>query len=82
MPEIPVAALYDGMPLCGFDEAVGLGAECVNLSCEFADAATVAQARALGLEVLIYTVNEPDEIHHWKAAGARGVFTDFPERRP
>ena len=82
MPGAAIAALYDGVPLRNFDDAVALGAESVNLSCEFADAAMIAAARMQGLDVLIYTVNEPDEIHRWKTAGASGVFTDFPERRP
>lgn len=82
MPEVPIAALYDGLPLRGFADALELGAEYVNLNCEFADEAMVAAARASSLKVLLYTVNHPDEIARWRAAGAAGVFTDYPERRP
>ncbi len=81
-PDTPIAALYDGLPLRGFDDALELGAKTVNLNCEFADAPLIAEAHARGLDVLIYTVNEPDEIRYWKNAGASGVFTDYPERRP
>ena len=79
LPEIPLGALYAGLPLHGFKDALELGAEYVNLSSEFADAAIVAGARERGLKVMIYTVNEPDEMLRWKREGASGVFTDDPQ---
>jgi len=82
MPGIPIAALYDGVPLHGFADALALGATSVNLNQEFCDAALIAEAAQAGLKTLVYTVNPAEEIAYWKQAGAAGVFTDFPERRP
>jgi glycerophosphoryl diester phosphodiesterase len=40
----------------------------------------VAAARALGLEALVYTVNEPARMLELAALGATGIFTDYPDR--
>jgi len=39
----------------------------------------IAAARALGLETLVYTVNEPARMLELAAFGAGGVFTDRPD---
>ena len=33
-----------------------------------------------GLRVLVYTVNEPEEIASLKEMGVDGIFCDFPDR--
>ena len=40
----------------------------------------IAAARALGIETLVYTVNEPARMLELAALGAGGVFTDYPDR--
>lgn len=49
----------------------------------FADGRTsrrgLARARALGLEPLVYTVNDPTRMRELADAGAAGVFTDRPD---
>jgi len=49
----------------------------------FADARVTARglaaARALGLETLVYTVNDPARMLELRALGAGGVFTDRPD---
>ena len=39
----------------------------------------LAAARRLGLETLVYTVNEPARMRELAALGAGGIFTDRPE---
>jgi len=39
----------------------------------------IEAARALGLETLVYTVNEPERMLELAALGAGGVFTDRPD---
>jgi glycerophosphoryl diester phosphodiesterase len=39
----------------------------------------VAAARALGLETLVYTVNDPARMRALDEAGVSGIFTDDPE---
>jgi glycerophosphoryl diester phosphodiesterase len=80
LPEVPLGALYDGVPLDLAASAQALGACCVNLSAEFLDTAMIEDARARGLAVYVYTVNEPDDIEAMRALGVDGLFTDFPDR--
>ncbi len=40
----------------------------------------VAFARAMGVRLLVYTVNEPAEMERLAALGVDGIFTDFPDR--
>jgi len=39
----------------------------------------VARAHALGLQALVYTVNEPSRLRELQAIGADGMFTDRPD---
>lgn len=40
----------------------------------------VRQAQAAGLKVLVYTVNEPEDIASMRTLGVDGVFSDYPDR--
>ena len=44
------------------------------------DAQKVAQARKLGLRVIAWTVNEPDEIRRMLALNLDGIISDYPDR--
>ena len=57
-----------------------LGAVALNQSAEFVDAQLVADAKARGLQVNVYTVNDADEYLRLAALGVDGVFTDVPDR--
>jgi len=79
-PEIPIGVLLCGVPLEWAAEAAELSAQALNISEEFADERLIGDAKARGLKVYVYTVNERDEIEHLRKMGVDGVFTDFPER--
>lgn len=79
-PEIPIGALIGGVPLDWAGAAVELGAAALNLSAEFVDPRLVADAKAHGMQVYVYTVNDPDEMRALRALGVDGVFTDYPDR--
>jgi len=57
-----------------------LGAVSVHLSHEFLAPNLLADARARGLAIYVYTVNQPEEIERLRALGVDGLFTDYPER--
>lgn len=80
LPEVPVAALYCGVPLDWAGVAVELGARCLNLSDEFVDEKLLADAHARGLRVNVYTVNDPEDLRRLRDLGVDGVFTDYPDR--
>lgn len=44
------------------------------------DAAKVAQARSLGLRIVAWTVNEPDDIRHVLGLKLDGLISDYPDR--
>jgi glycerophosphoryl diester phosphodiesterase len=57
-----------------------VGARGLHLRKTAADRKSLAAARENGLEVRVWTVNEPREFAPLGQLGASGVFTDFPER--
>ncbi|MDP3857184.1 MAG: glycerophosphodiester phosphodiesterase family protein [Stagnimonas sp.] len=79
-PEFAVGVLLCGVPLDWAGCANELQASSLNLSSEFVDARLVADAKARGLEVYVYTVNDPAEYRRLAALGIDGVFTDYPDR--
>lgn len=80
LPEVPIGALICGVPLDWAAAASELGASVLALSSEFVDDKLVADAQQRGLQVYVYTVNDPDEIARLRAAGVDGLFSDYPER--
>ena len=79
-PEIPVGVLLGGVPLDFAGCATELQAASVNISSEFVDPRLVADAKAHGRKVYVYTVNDPAEMRALRALGVDGVFTDYPDR--
>jgi glycerophosphoryl diester phosphodiesterase len=57
-----------------------LGAWSFHPSIDFVNPALIEDARHRGLEVWVYTVNDPADFRNLSAMGATGVFADFPER--
>ena len=80
LPEVPVAVLLCGVPLDWAACASELQAVALNQSVEFVDARLLADAKARGLAVNVYTVNDADEYERLAALGVDGVFTDVPDR--
>ena len=80
LPQVPVAVLLCGVPLDWAACASELQAIALNQSAEFVDARLLADAKARGLAVNVYTVNDADEYTRLAAMGVDGVFTDVPDR--
>ena len=80
LPEVPIAVLLCGVPLDWAACATELQARALNQSAEFVDARLLADAKARGLRVNVYTVNDADEYQRLAAMGVDGVFTDVPDR--
>jgi glycerophosphoryl diester phosphodiesterase len=63
-----------------FDVANELRAWSVNVSRKIATPRLVETARSRGFHTLVYTVNDPGEALELERCGAKGVFTDYPDR--
>lgn len=57
-----------------------LGADAYNPSVSVIAAPQIQTLRDQGIDVYIYTVNEPAKLQELVAAGASGIFTDYPQR--
>ena len=75
-----IGVLIAGPPTNGVAVAVDLGAYSVHLSLEFVDRTFVEDAHLCGLQVFVFTVNDPDDIRRMEELGVDGVFTNYPER--
>ncbi|MFA6029736.1 MAG: glycerophosphodiester phosphodiesterase family protein [Elusimicrobiota bacterium] len=59
--------------------AADIGCESLHISRQQADARWVRCARAQGLKLLVYTVDDPAEAGRLKALGVEGVFSNQPD---
>lgn len=57
-----------------------LDAWSINLDLAMVTREIVDRAHAAGFKLLVYTVNEPDDIDRMRALGVDGIFTNFPDR--
>lgn len=80
LPDVPLGALYCGVPLDWAGIAAELGARYLNISNEFVDRKLIADVHQRGLRMNVYTVNDVEEMKRLRAAGVDGVFTDVPDR--
>jgi glycerophosphoryl diester phosphodiesterase len=75
-------ALMECLPISGAALARDANASFVGLSIDFATAEFIAALHDDGLEVWLYTVNDPRLIQYAIKLGADGVISDYPERIP
>jgi glycerophosphoryl diester phosphodiesterase len=74
-------ALMDGVPPLGAAFADGI-ASMVGMDNDFTTAEFITTLHDAGLEVWLYTVNEPALIQRAIDLGADGIISDYPERVP
>ena len=76
-----IGVLWEDAPIEeGVRLAERVGARTLHVRKDAITEAVLAAARAGGLGVLGWTVNDPRDCDRLDAAGVDGVFTDFPER--
>lgn len=78
MPGQPLAALYEAPPDDWPEVLAGLGAASLHVWHEALDPALLARARAEGVRLRVYTVNDPARLAPFREAGLAGVITDHP----
>ena len=80
-PELPTALVVeDEGDLAGaLQEAARAGHRALHPEWKLVDRALVKRARALGLELRAWTVNDADDIRRLAKLGVDGLITDVPD---
>lgn len=78
--DIKLGALTANLPLDYAAFAQQLQAYSVNCDVSFINQAFVDDAKARGLKVYVYTVDQPDDIKRLQQYGVDGIFSNYPER--
>jgi glycerophosphoryl diester phosphodiesterase len=81
-PQARTMALMESVPFSGADVACQANATLVGLAHHSANAEILRALHDAGLEVWLYTVNQPRRIARAIDLGADGVISDYPERVP
>ncbi|HEV2601806.1 MAG TPA: glycerophosphodiester phosphodiesterase [Candidatus Babeliales bacterium] len=78
--EVSMGAIINGLPigLAEFGERVGASCIVVDINCM--NQALVDDAHARGMKIMVYTVNDYDDIALMKAMGVDGIISNFPDR--
>ena len=80
-PDAEIGVLCDQTPgPAALQLAERVGARALHVRKEAATGTTVAAAATAGLQIRVWTVNEPGEFNRLAAAGVHAIFTDYPER--
>ena len=79
-PDALVAPLLGGIPLDLAQSATQLQAYSINLDLSFTSKALIDDAHQRGVKVLVYTVDNPDDIRALKSLGVDGIFSNYPDK--
>ncbi|MEW5765296.1 MAG: glycerophosphodiester phosphodiesterase [Acidobacteriota bacterium] len=79
-PEVPLAVLARSADGPAMELAREVNAQALHLPLRGTLGEDLERARSMGLPVLVFTVNLPEDIRTVYHMGAAGVFTDYPER--
>lgn len=77
-PQQFIGALTTNCPLAYAQFATDLKAWSVHIDVDFVTPEFVADAHQRGLKVLVFTVDEPQDMLELKAMGVDGIFTNHP----
>lgn len=76
VPELPRGMLYEAVPAHWRDDARKLGTVSLHASHKHLDGPQVSEIKAAGLQMLVYTVNEPARARELAAWGVDAICTD------
>jgi len=79
VPEIPIGLLSSKLANI-ISAARDLRATAIHPHKDVVTPTLIEKAREAGLQIHVWTVNDPAEMSKFRSLGADGIFTDFPER--
>lgn len=82
IPGLPTAALWEGVIGGGVNilHAANTGAKIWSPEYIHLEESHVSYAHSLGLKVIPFTVNDPEDIKRLQNFGVDGIITDYPDR--
>ena len=78
LPQAPLAVLYDNPPDDWVHQVVGLGAAALHVHYAFLTQTLLREAEASGIDVRVFTVNDPQLLVPFRELPLTGVITDHP----
>ncbi len=79
-PSLKTGVLIYHLPVDLAQIAVDFNAYSLNVAFDFLTKELVDDAHSKGLNVFVYTVNEPEDIELCKTLGVDGIFSNYPDR--
>jgi glycerophosphoryl diester phosphodiesterase len=79
-PGIRIGLLADRAPTGLIDAAMRMNAWSINPDHKLVNLEFCATAHQRGLQVYVWTVDDPDEMRRQISAGVDGIMTNYPER--
>lgn len=79
LPDIRIGAEIDGIPLDYATFGEELGCYSINIGHEFITQEYIDDTHRRGLKMLVWTVNDTDEVTEFEAMGVDGIFSDIPD---
>lgn len=72
--------LWDDDPAEAVERAMHMGARQLAPRGDRVNASLIAEAHSNGLQLITWTINEPEHIRDLAAAGVDGIMSDYPDR--
>ena len=79
LPQIPIGLLDANRPTEAELVELSTWADQVNPQFTVTDAALVSRVHQLGMDINVWTVNEPGAMRRMQDLGVDGIITDFPQ---
>ena len=79
-PQIALGLLIYGLPLNYLEIAINLEAIAIIPNIDFVTTDLIQAAHQHNLKVLVYTVNDPDDLKRMRKLKVDGIFTNYPDR--
>ncbi|TCI04636.1 glycerophosphodiester phosphodiesterase [Corallincola luteus] len=79
-PKFATGALIASCPIDYAAFAQQLGCYAIHLDIDFINQAFVDDAKARGLKVFVYTVDEESDIRYLEELGVDGIFSNYPDK--
>ncbi len=78
-PNVNIGATMTGIPIDLAEFGTKAHAQAIILNTVFTNKKIIRNAHKLGLKVYVFTVNEAEDVKHFKELKVDGVISDFPQ---